>query len=127
MLGDDVAREPAQTSLGPYIAAQRCMRVGIVGGAEKKQARYHELAKAAGCQVEFHHGHMKGRGPDELRALVARCDIVVIITRVNSHGAVRLARQLLRKHERDALIVRRFGLRYFEDVMRQRAPAPQAA
>ena len=103
------------------------MRIGIVGGAEKTRARYHELALAAGCRVEFHHGHMKGRGPDELRALVARCDIVVIVTSVNSHGAVRLARELLRKQRREALIVQRFGLRHFEQVIRQHAHSSRAA
>jgi hypothetical protein len=95
------------------------MRIGIIGGAEKHQLRHHEaLAAAGGCEVEFHHGHMRGRGPDELRALVARCDLVVIITRVNSHGAVQLARQLVRKYERRSLIVRRFGLHQLEELVR---------
>ncbi len=103
------------------------MRVGIVGGAEKHQARYYEeLAAVSGCEVEFHDGHMRGRGPEELRTLIARCDLIVIITRVNSHGAVRLARTLTRKYERPSMIVRRFGLRQLDEIIRARANASAA-
>jgi hypothetical protein len=96
------------------------MRIGIIGGAEKTQSRlrYERVARERGCSVEFHDGHMQGRGPETLRSLVERCDLVVIVTRVNSHNAVRLARELVRKHRREALIVPRFGLSRFESVMR---------
>jgi hypothetical protein len=93
------------------------MRVGIIGGVERNRGRYEQLARAAGCEVEFHHGHMNGRGPADLRSLVARCDVVVIITSVNSHGAVRLARQLLRKQNREPVIVQRFGICQFETML----------
>ena len=96
------------------------MRIGILGGAEKTQSRlrYEQAAREHGCSVEFHGGHMQGRGSESLHSLVERCDLVVIVTRVNSHNAVRLARSLVRKHGREALIVPRFGLSRFESVMR---------
>ena len=95
------------------------MRIGIVGGAEKtlSRVRYEEVARSHGCAVEFHDGHMEGRGTETLRSLVGRCDVVVIVTRVNSHNAVRLARRLIRQHGRAALFVPRFGLSQFESVI----------
>ena len=104
------------------------MRIGIVGGAEKalSRVRYEQLARSHGCSVEFHDGHTEGRGSETLRSLVARCDVVVIITRVNSHNAVRLARRMIRQHGCAALFVPRFGLDQFESVVdRQPLNAPQ--
>lgn len=97
------------------------MRIGIVGGAEKtlSRVRYEEVAHSRGCAVEFHDGHMDGRGAETLRSLVGRCDVVVIVTRVNSHNAVRLARRLIRQHGCAALFVPRFGLSQFESVIEQ--------
>lgn len=96
------------------------MRIGIVGGAENNstRARYEQFARAQGGGVEFHDGHLDGRGPAQLRSLVERCDLVVIVTRINSHGAVRLARDHARKLGRDPLIVRQFGFSRFEQIMR---------
>ena len=104
------------------------MRIGIVGGAEKtlSRVRYEEVAQSRGCAVEFHDGHMEGRGAETLRSLVGRCDVVVIVTRVNSHNAVKLARRLTRQYRREALFVPRFGLSQFEGVMGQGAGASAA-
>ena len=95
------------------------MRIGIVGGAENNstRARYEDFARSHGGGVEFHDGHMDGRGSRQLRSMVERCDLVVIVTRINSHGAVKLARELPRKLGRDPMIVRQFGLSRFEEVM----------
>ena len=92
------------------------MRIGIVGGTDKNKARYEEVAKAAACQVEFHDGYMKGRASEALEALCARCDVVVIVTRVNSHSAVQLAREESKKRGREPHIVRRFGLRQLREL-----------
>jgi hypothetical protein len=104
------------------------MRIGIIGGAEKTQSRlrYEQVAREHGGSVEFHDGHMEGRGSESLHSLVERCDLVVIVTRVNSHNAVRLARSLVRKLGRPALIVPRFGLSRFESALRNRPVAGTA-
>lgn len=104
------------------------MRVGIVGGAENNstRARYEEFARAHGGGVEFHDGHMDGRGSRQLRSMVERCDLVVIVTRINSHGAVKLAREVSRKLGRDPMIVRQFGLRRFEEVLLGGTPGEAA-
>jgi hypothetical protein len=94
------------------------MRVGIIGGVERNQARYAEVAKAVGCDVEFHAGHMRGRGTQALDTLVERCDLIVIVTEINSHTAVRMAQKLSRKRGRRVLIARKFGIHTFEQAAR---------
>lgn len=93
------------------------MRVGIIGGVERNQARYEEVAKAIGCDVEFHHGHMRGRGPEALDSMVERCDLIVIVTEINSHSAVRAAQKQCRKRGRRVMIVRKFGIHTFEQAV----------
>jgi hypothetical protein len=99
------------------------MRIGIVGGTDKNRSRYEELASSLNCQVEFHDGYMRGTAGSALQSLVARVDLVVIVTQVNSHRAVLLARELTRKHGRRPLIVRRFGLRHLREVACAHAPS----
>ena len=94
------------------------MRVGIIGGVERNQARYEEVARAISCEVEFHHGHMRGRGPEALDTMVERCDLIVIVTEINSHCAVRTAQKLCRKRGRRVLILRKFGIHSFEQAVR---------
>jgi len=102
------------------------MRIGIVGGTDKNRSRYEELASSLHCKVEFHDGYMRGTASTALEALVARVDLVVIVTRVNSHRAVLMARALTRKHGRSLLIVRRFGLRHLREVACAYAPPHRA-
>lgn len=93
------------------------MRIGVIGGKEIALTRYEELAAAHGCGVEFHDGKMAGRGTATLDTLVQRCDLVVIVTQINSHAAVRRAQKFCRKERRPVLIVRRFGLHTFSLVL----------
>jgi hypothetical protein len=51
----------------------------------------------AGWKIERHSGVVKGRGTKELRAQAERADIVVITTRVNSHGSMFLAKNYARR------------------------------
>jgi Uncharacterized protein conserved in bacteria (DUF2325) len=103
------------------------MRVGIIGGTEKNLVRYEELAETLGCEVEFHDGRMAGRGSEALDSLVFRCDLVVIITQINSHAAVRMAQKACRKHARRVLITRRFGLHSFVNTVRNPSPELSAS
>jgi hypothetical protein len=64
------------------------MRVGIIGGTEKNLTRFEEVAEEEGCEVEFHDGRLAGRGSEALETLLSRCDVIVLITRINSHAAV---------------------------------------
>ena len=85
------------------------MRIGIVGGAERTADRLSAAATAAGHQLEFHDGHMRGTASERLRAMIERADVVVIVTEINSHGAVLQARELARRAHRPIRLVRRFG------------------
>jgi len=102
------------------------MRVGIIGGKEISPTRYEELARAAESRVEFHDGKMAGRGSDALESLVARCDLIVIVTQINSHAAVRMAQKYCRKRGRRVMIVRRFGLHSFASLL-QNQPLSEAS
>jgi len=97
------------------------MRIGIIGGTGKNQARYEQVARSNASQVEFHDGYMTSTAAQALEGLVARSDVVVVITQINSHGAVQLARKLTRQRDRALLIVRRFGLRHLREMTRVRS------
>lgn len=93
------------------------MRIGIIGGAERSEPQFKRLASQAGHKVEFHRGHMSSCGSSALDALVRRCDLVVITTDVNSHGAVRGAREFARAKGNPPLILRRLGLSRFGELL----------
>jgi hypothetical protein len=69
----------------------------------------------------MHTGDVKGRGAASLEAMVTRADHVVIVTGINSHGGVRLAKQFARKGRARVWIVRAFGTglarKVLEDVL----------
>jgi hypothetical protein len=85
------------------------MRIGIVGGAERIEARLKDVASAGGHQLEFHPGHMNGTGSGRLKAIIDRCDLVVVLTAVNSHAAVLQARELARRSGRPLRLLQRLG------------------
>jgi hypothetical protein len=93
------------------------MRVGVVGGLDRAEPHYERLALEAGHEALFHDGHVGGRGRLSLAQLVDRCDVVIIITDVNSHGAVQYARQRLRLHGREPLLFRRCGPSRFASLL----------
>jgi len=83
------------------------MRVVVVGGVERTERLLQDAAAELGHELEFHGGHMDGRGAGGLRSAVDRADFVIIVTDVNSHGAVQVARQEARRTGRPAVVVRR--------------------
>ena len=103
------------------------MRVGIVGGYEKAEVAYHKVAAAHGHEVEFHSGHATARGHAAIASLVDRCDVVVIVTDVNSHAAVLGARQLVRQKGGEPFVTRRFGVRRLVELFEEHDRAHRAA
>jgi len=85
------------------------LRIGIVGGVERTEQSYEEVAARAGHEVRFHGGHVGGRGSDALAQLVARVDLVIVVTDVNSHGAVGGARRAAKRSGARVALVRRFS------------------
>lgn len=82
------------------------MRIALIGGVERNERQLEEIAAAEGHTLEFHGGHMKGRGPAEMTTLVRRCDLVVVTTDVNSHTAVMVARRVARAEGKAVLLTR---------------------
>lgn len=99
------------------------MRIGVVGGLDRDAPRLLALARAAGHDAEMHTGHVGTSGVQGLRALAARVDFILVLTDVNSHGAVRLARRLARAHGRPIHLMRRFGTSQFAAFLRQGLPS----
>ncbi len=93
------------------------MHIGIVGGLDRTLRHYEQVAEAKGHRVEIHYGHMAGRGRDTLETLVSRSDLVLVVTDVNSHGAVIHARKAARNAGRRCVVVRRLGLRRFDSLL----------
>lgn len=93
------------------------MHIGFVGGIERGESHYQALAARAGHVVEFHYGHVGGRGSPALESLIERSDVVVVLTDVNSHGAVQLARRLVRRSGVRLLLLRRCGLARFGELV----------
>lgn len=97
------------------------MRIGIVGGFDRDEQSYERLARDHGHEVEHHDGDMRGTAPAALARLVERADLVVIVTEVNSHNAVRAARKLLRTSRRPTVLVRKLGSSRFVALMEAHA------
>jgi hypothetical protein len=85
------------------------MQIGIVGGVERSEAEYRAVAQRAGHGLSFHSGHVGGRGSDALAALARSVDLLIVVTDVNSHGAVQLARREARARGLPVLLHRRYS------------------
>jgi hypothetical protein len=86
------------------------MKIGIIGGHDRAARELEAVAHAEGHDLETHTGVINGRASaSTLRALVARADLVFVLTDINSHNAVKIAREAARLHHRPLRIVRRLG------------------
>ena len=86
------------------------MRIAIIGGRYRNETQLVRTARAMGHELEFEEGHTHGRHVDGIRAAVTRADLVVIVTDVNSHGGVQVAKRVARQVDRPTLIIRNFGV-----------------
>lgn len=96
------------------------MFIGIVGGFDRDATKLVQIGRDAGHQVQCHTGVISGGATAvELRNLVGRSDYVVIVTDMNSHGAVRLARSFARRSKRPTQLVRRLGPTQFAAMLQR--------
>lgn len=93
------------------------MRIGWIGGRERNETALERIAEQSGHTLEFHSGHVGGRGADTIRTLVERSDFLVIVTDVNSHGAVLLAKKAAAQLGRSSLVIRRCGSARFQALL----------
>jgi hypothetical protein len=103
------------------------MRIAIVGGLERHESEIERRAGEHGHAVEFHRGRVGGRHAGELEAMVQRSDLTIIVTQVNSHGAMYLAKRAAGRCGRPALIVRTCSPSSFSTILASLAASPQAA
>jgi Uncharacterized protein conserved in bacteria (DUF2325) len=103
------------------------MHIGLIGGVERSESRYAEVAASAGHSFEFHDGDTAGRGGITLASLVERSDLVICITDINSHNAVLGARKYARAYGRRCLLLRRIGLSRFRVLLQELEAARPAA
>jgi hypothetical protein len=95
------------------------MHIGIVGGLDRNEGVYADLARRAGHGLEYHNGHLAGRGAAVLSTLVERCDFVIVVTDVNSHAAVWRVRRLAKQRGIRCLLMSRCGPSKFSALLSQ--------
>lgn len=93
------------------------MYIGLIGGLDRSEAQYRELAARSGHSVEWHTGDLAGRGSRTLESLVERADLVIVVTAVNSHGAVWRARKLAKLRHKRLMLLARCGVSRFGSVL----------
>jgi hypothetical protein len=93
------------------------MRIGIVGGLQRCERAYRRRAEHLGHQLRFHAGRVGGRGSAKLDALVRGVDLVIVLTDVNSHGAVQLARGAARVRGVPVALYRRCSPHRFASIV----------
>jgi hypothetical protein len=93
------------------------MRIGWIGGRERNETVLERIAARSGHTLEFHSGHVGGRGADSIRTLVDRSEFLVIVTDVNSHGAVLVAKKAAHQLGRPSLVIRRCGTARFQALL----------
>lgn len=93
------------------------MRIGWIGGLSRNEIDLQRLAAARGHTLRFHSGETAGRGAEQIERLVERSDFVIILTDVNSHNGVQLARRCVRRLGRGSLLIARFGASRFQSLL----------
>ncbi len=88
------SKKPNGTAAG---GLGRAFRVGFVGGHDRVEREVVAFGSELGLDVEVHNGHTAGQGRHRLIALVERTDLVVIVTGINSHNAVHIAKRAAAK------------------------------
>jgi hypothetical protein len=98
-------------------ARRPAMRIAWIGGMTRNNEAYETEAWKRGHVLETHSGHVGGRGSESLRAMIARSDLVVALTEINSHGAVEIARRTARELDKPFVLLRRCGIARFRALL----------
>jgi hypothetical protein len=82
------------------------MHIVVVGGLERHESEIERRAGERGHTIEFHRGRVGGRRADELESMIQRSDLAIIVTRVNSHGAMYIAKKAALRNSCPTLALR---------------------
>jgi hypothetical protein len=88
-------------------AQPHTLRVAVIGGLTRATDQWRRAGEAIGVEVEHHDGQSAGRRSGDIASIVRRADIVLIITDLNSHNGVAVARKSALAHARPHLLVKR--------------------
>ena len=73
------------------------LKVALIGGLDRLENQYRAVFESLGTiKFYFHTGCCNGSGANRLRASAQDADIVVFITRVNSHNAMNVVKGICR-------------------------------
>ena len=95
------------------------MKIALIGGLVRREGELAALARRAGHELEWHFGDVGGRGADGLRAVIERADLVILLTEINSHGSMYLAKRVCRQIGREYQVLRKCGPAKFELLLEQ--------
>jgi hypothetical protein len=84
---------------------------------DRSQADMERLAHQRGHSIELHTGDVRGRGADALRGVVERAELVLVLTDLNSHGGVQLAKRLCQRLGRPSVVMKRCGSARFAHLL----------
>ncbi|HEY3594251.1 MAG TPA: DUF2325 domain-containing protein [Polyangiaceae bacterium] len=93
------------------------MKIALVGGLVRREAQLAKLAEEAGHELEWHTGDVSGRGADSLKAVIERADAVLILSEINCHGSMYLAKRVARQLGRNVVVLRKCGPAKFQTVL----------
>ncbi len=83
------------------------LKVALIGGLDRLENQYRSVFESLGTmKFYFHTGCCSGSGANRLRASAQDADIVVFITRVNSHNALNVIKGICRKSGKSFLALR---------------------
>lgn len=99
------------------------MNITLIGGVERNERALAKIAEEFGHALDFHGGHMNGRGPEVMERQIERAGLVVVTTDVNSHTAVKVARDACKRMGRELLLMRSCNPTRFRELLAARASA----
>lgn len=91
-------------------------KIAIVGGAEKTMPEYRCVVQELGGEYLYHDGRT-GNGADRLRRVICRADVVVCITSINSHGAMKMAKSFCKRKGKRLLMTREAGVQSLREIL----------
>lgn len=112
------------TQRAPHVEQWAQLKIAIVGGLDRHERHLVRLAGEKGHEVECHRGHASARSTEALEAMVDRAQVVVLVTMVNSHGAIDVAKRAALRLRRRIMIERTCGPARFAELLRLLDGAP---
>ncbi|BEQ14592.1 hypothetical protein FAK_16580 [Desulfoferula mesophila] len=95
----------------------------IIGGLDRLEPSYRETVSRLGGKCEFHTGKLRS-GHRRLRQRVAKADLVVFITSINSHAALNAVKTECKRCGKPFCALRQTGCCSLEKTLRSLPEEP---